>query len=205
MSADQRREQLLELGLRLFTEQSYDEVSIARIATLAGISKGLLYHYFSDGKRGLYVAVVERAAERLSRAVRVDPALPPRERALTGLSAYLDFVEAHGSAFSALMHGGLGTDAQVQAIVQRTRQAIIDGIIEAIGLKRPRPAFRVATAAWVGAVEAASLDWIDHRDLSREDLLAILLPGLVALLGAAVALDPKAGVVLEPDLRALPA
>ena len=42
---DERRAQLLALGLRLFAEHSYDEVSIDELARAAGVSKGLLYHY----------------------------------------------------------------------------------------------------------------------------------------------------------------
>jgi AcrR family transcriptional regulator len=61
LQVDERRTQLLELGLRLFTDRSYDELSIDDIARAAGISKGLLYHYFPS-KRDYYVEVVRRAA-----------------------------------------------------------------------------------------------------------------------------------------------
>ena len=44
LQLDARRAQLLELGLRLFTERSYDGVSIDDIADAGGVSKGLLYH-----------------------------------------------------------------------------------------------------------------------------------------------------------------
>jgi AcrR family transcriptional regulator len=46
LDVDERRTQLVELGLEHFGERAYDDVSIDAIAEAAGISKGLLYHYF---------------------------------------------------------------------------------------------------------------------------------------------------------------
>ena len=46
LSTDARREQLLASGARLLAERPHDEVSIEEIARAAGVSKGLLYHYF---------------------------------------------------------------------------------------------------------------------------------------------------------------
>ena len=46
LSTDARREQLLDAGAELLGRRPYDEVSIEEIATAAGVSKGLLYHYF---------------------------------------------------------------------------------------------------------------------------------------------------------------
>ena len=56
---DERRRRLLELGTRLFTEHAYDEISMARIAREAGISKALIYEHFPS-KRDLHVSLLER-------------------------------------------------------------------------------------------------------------------------------------------------
>src|SRR5688572_23691931 len=64
LQVDERRAQLLALGLQLFTDHTYDELSIDDIAGAAGISKGLLYHYFPS-KRDYYVEVVRMAAGHL--------------------------------------------------------------------------------------------------------------------------------------------
>src|SRR5579871_2953848 len=61
LDVDERRAQLLELGLKIFGSQEYESIAIDDIAERAGMSKGLLYHYFSS-KRGFYVAVVRHAA-----------------------------------------------------------------------------------------------------------------------------------------------
>ena len=59
LQIDERRAQLIELGTRLFSTRSYEDISIDDVAEQAGISKGLLYHYFG-GKREFYVEVHPR-------------------------------------------------------------------------------------------------------------------------------------------------
>ena len=64
LSPDTRREQLLELGVRLLSTRALDELSIETLAEEAGISRGLLYHYFGN-KQDFHTAVVQRAADDL--------------------------------------------------------------------------------------------------------------------------------------------
>ncbi len=190
-TVDERRAQLLALGLRLFSERAYDEVSIDDIAHAAGVSKGLLYHYFG-GKRAFYVACVENAADELVERTQTDPALPEPQRALAGLEAYFDYAEEREAAYLALMRSGVGNDPEVAEIVERTRERIVLRALGAMGLATPRPVFRVATRIWIGAVEAACLDWLLRRDIDRSGVIELLLAGLYGLLGAAHQLDPRA-------------
>ena len=64
LSPEERRTQLLDTGVRLLATRSLDELSIDTLAEEAGISRGLLYHYFG-GKQGFYEAVVQHAADDL--------------------------------------------------------------------------------------------------------------------------------------------
>ena len=66
LSTEERREQLLAVGARLFSESPYDDVWIEQVAEIAGVSRGLLYHYFPT-KRDFFAAVVERESERMLR------------------------------------------------------------------------------------------------------------------------------------------
>jgi AcrR family transcriptional regulator len=193
---DERRAQLLELGMALFGSRSYEEVSIDDIARSADISKGLLYHYFGS-KRGFYVATVRAAADELLARTAPDPSQPPPVRVRAGLLAYLAFVEEKATAYAALMRSGLGTDPELAEIVEDTRTAIVERVLEGLSLARPRPLFRLSARAWVGAVEASSLDWLDRRDVSREDWVRMLLALLAASLSTAATLDPDAEVDLS--------
>src|SRR3954462_4294374 len=90
LDVDERRRRLLELGARLFTEHSYDELSMAKIAKQAGISKALLYHYF-PGKEAYFVAPLEEKAAELQQRTIPDPSLPPLDQLSASLDAYLQW------------------------------------------------------------------------------------------------------------------
>ncbi|MEO5770206.1 MAG: helix-turn-helix domain-containing protein, partial [Polyangia bacterium] len=64
LPTDERRTLLLELGIRLFSTHSYEDISVDDVAVAAGMSKGLLYHYFK-GKREFYVETIRAASLRL--------------------------------------------------------------------------------------------------------------------------------------------
>src|SRR2546421_9827356 len=74
----ERRAQLLEVGLELFSTRPYDEVRIDEIAARAGVSRGLLYHYFPT-KRDFYLAVTRAAAAEVGELTAADGALPLQE------------------------------------------------------------------------------------------------------------------------------
>jgi len=196
LQVDERRAQLLEVGLRLFSTVSYDEVQIEDIAKLARVSKGLLYHYFG-GKRDFYVACVEAAAQVLVEAIDPDPTELPSDRVRQSLYAYLSFVEERADAYIALMKGGLGADARVAEIIDKTRYAIVGQMTEGLGLSEPRPHFRASLRGWIGSVEAVCVDWLRHGDTDRDFLVELLVQSLHAHLLVAMAGDPDAGVVLE--------
>jgi hypothetical protein len=80
----------------------------------------------------------------------------------------------------AILHGGLSGDPEVQAIVDGSRAEVVRRISRAIGTRRPSPTLRIALRGWVGFLEAASLDWLDRRDLSKERLVQLLAQSIPA-------------------------
>src|ERR1700684_247754 len=64
MTGQERRQQLLDIGRRLFAERGFEGTSIEEIAAQAGVSKPVVYEHFG-GKEGLYAVVVDREVERL--------------------------------------------------------------------------------------------------------------------------------------------
>ena len=190
-SVDERRAQLIELGLSLFARRAYDEISIDDIASEAGVSKGLLYHYFGS-KRAFYVACVASAAEQLVERTTVDESLPEPMRGRAGIEAYFDFAKEHEAAYLALMRSGIGNDPEVAAVVEKTRARILERMLETLGLEE-RPVFRAAARSWIGQVEAACLDWMEgDPGVDRATLVTLLLGGIYGTLLAAKALDPDA-------------
>ena len=72
----QRREQILDAANALFAERAYDEVSIEDIANSAGVTRGLIHHYFG-GRKDVYIGAA-RAARRSARRTFGTPPAPSR-------------------------------------------------------------------------------------------------------------------------------
>lgn len=197
---DERRAQLLAMGRHAFATHSYDEVSIDDLAKKAKLSKGLFYYYFPT-KRDLYIAGLrETARELVSKLVGAVPRdLPPRERAIISVDAYLDHVASQGSGFVALMRGGIGSDPEVAAVLERVRASIVDEFLSGAPISavlRSRPLSRIAIRGWIGMVEAVSIEWLANKELDRvavRDLLVDLLFDLLMRI-----LDPKDAARYRP-------
>ena len=195
MDTDERRAQLLELGMDLFAERPFDDVSIDDIAQAAGVSKGLLYHYFGS-KRAYYVETVRVGCEALLEACYIGLDLPIPDRARWGITAYLDFAAQHGAAYLVVLKSGVGVDAQVVEILEATRRTFSLRMLEGLGVAPDRPVFRTLARTWVGSVEAATMDWLEHQDIDRDTMIELLLRMLGDLVATAVAFDPEANVNL---------
>src|ERR1700712_4701679 len=114
LSTDARREQLLASGASLLAERPYDEVSIEEIARAAGVSKGLLYHYFPT-KQDFLVAALERGQGELAALTAPEVGLPPAEQLAASLERFLDFVEEHEAAYTAIFRSRGGGGPEIQA------------------------------------------------------------------------------------------
>lgn len=185
LDVDQRRSQLLALGLRLFADRPYDEISIDELAAVAGISKGLLYHYFHS-KRDFYIACVRVAAEQLVERTKMPDSLDAVEQLRRGLEAYLDFVEEHGQSYAALFRAGVGTDEEVVAIIDDVRATILQRLVEGLGSETVPPPMRSALRGWIGYVEAVILDWIEWRDVERNVLVDSMVRVMETVLSTSV-------------------
>ena len=186
LSTDARREQLVALGVEMFSERPFDEVSIDDIAASAGISKGLLYHYFPS-KRDFYVEVVRHSADEMQAVTETDPDLAPLERLSEGLDKYLAYVENHARGYSTVLRAGIGSDREVAAIVEEVRATMVGRILDDFPGGEPAPGVRIAVRGWVGFAEAASLEWLEHRELTRDELRDLLIQALTGAIGAAAA------------------
>jgi len=193
---DQRRAQLLELAKRAFSDRSYDEVSIDDLAKVAGISKGLLYHYFPT-KRDLYVAGLREISDDLVDAViQVSEDLPPVDRIRQSVDAYLEHISRHSRAFVSLMRGGIGSDPEVASVVDSVRTRLFERLLAGstvASMLAGDARFETAVRGWIGFVEAASIDWCANPRLSPVDLRELMTSVLFEILrvAAPVPVAPK--------------
>jgi AcrR family transcriptional regulator len=184
LGVDERRRRLLELGADLFARHAYEDLSMARIARAAGISKALLYHYFPS-KQAYFAATLEQAAAELAETTRPDPALAPVEQLSSSLDAYLAWVERHADAYAKLIRS-VGAVPEVRELVERVRDETAERILAGIaGGGDPPPALRAAVRGWLWFMDGAVLDWLEHRDIDRERLHALVLETLLGAVNAA--------------------
>lgn len=170
LSPDQRRAQLLEIGARLFAERPYDEVWIEEVAELAGVSRGLLYHYFAT-KRDFFAAIVLAESDKLVSLSDAHPELPIEQRLLAGLDDYLDYVEAHEHGYRAVHRGAASADEGIRAIVQAGYSQQEQRILAVLAPDEQREKLlKVALRGWLAFVTAACLDWLDNRSITRVQL-----------------------------------
>jgi AcrR family transcriptional regulator len=157
LSPEDRRSELLALGVEVFGQRPYDEVRIDEIAERAGVSRALMYHYFPD-KRAFFAAVVRAEGERLFEATNTPPRpdLSLFEQLRAGVLAYLQYDEVHPHGAWAASMGMGRSDPVLRGIddVDNDRQAnrIIGRITEALGKPldpRVERDLRVLTYGWL--------------------------------------------------------
>ena len=170
LDVEERRRQLVALGHELFSSRTYDEVSIDELARAAGISKGLLYHYFPT-KRDFYIATVREAATQLLDCTDTSPQMEVADRLTAGIDAWLEYVSEHGPAFISLLRSGIGADVEVARIVDETREAFLTRLLEEAPIEKPSPMVRVALRGWVGLVESAAVEWLGAPHAVKREVL----------------------------------
>jgi AcrR family transcriptional regulator len=191
LDLDKRRATLLDLGIDLFSRQAYEDISIDALAAEAGISKGLLYHYFRS-KRDFYVETVRAASRRLQLLTMPDPGLAPAERLRAAIDAHLRYIQEHGAVYVAVYRSAVAIAPEVREILEEHRNVIVRYVLDAMEVSRPKPLLRTALRAWIAMVEGASLDWISNASVSRDELRELLVAGYAALLAKTLELDPTA-------------
>lgn len=200
LQTDERRSQLLELGSKLFSTRSYDDISIDEVAQMAGISKGLLYHYFRS-KREFYVETIRADSLRLRELTEPDQTLPPAAQLRTAIDAHLDYIREHGKSYTAVYRSGVTIAPEVQDILEEHREVVMQWFLRSLGIAKPKPALRTALRAWIALVESLSLDWIAHRTLPQDALREMLVACYAALHERAQQIDAKGAAGTGPARR----
>jgi len=195
LEVNERRRQLVERGAELFTRYSYDELSMRTIARKAGISKALLYHYFPS-KQAFFQATLAQAAEELRARTEPDPKLPAAEQLKGSLEAFLELIDDNALAYRKLMESATSVP-EVRDLVDEVRTRTAERILLGLFPSGAPVKARIAVHGWLWFMDGACLNWIEHRDLSREGLRDLLLGTLLGALTAADALP--SGPAPQPE------
>ncbi|WP_418005223.1 TetR/AcrR family transcriptional regulator [Mycobacterium sp. PDNC021] len=183
LTPDQRRDQILDLGMAAFSVTPFEQVSMEDIATQAGISRALIYHYFPS-KKELFAALWARAHEQLSDGSHFTPTRTVREQVRAALVTYYAFYERNLTLVMIANRSAIAADPVVRDPITMELNDLRDRIANALDLAESgRDMVTVALSGWLALVREVALEWLGLQRISREsavDLCMSALDGLVA-------------------------
>ena len=183
----QRRDQILDAANALFAEHAYDQVSTEDIASSAGVTRGLVHHYFG-GRKEVYIALLERLGTMREQRLPPPVGRSARARLADDVSGWLDWTEQNRTIWLATL--GRGEDIADPDV----RNVVLDLVRRAVGLVAARhadiaddsPRLRYALECWTGLNRAATRRWL-QGEATREqthELIASTLEHVLRTFGA---------------------
>lgn len=175
LSPQDRRAQLIAVGVNFLTDHALDELTMDELARRAGVSRPLVFHYF-ETRQGMHRAVVTTARDSLLVASVPRQDLAPRERIRDTLLRITMFVQEHRGTFYSLVRGAASGDPAVRRIVDESRDLnagrLYDSFIE-LGLA-DTTLLRVALRSWVAFAEETLISLAIERETSADDVVRFL-------------------------------
>ena len=182
LSAPERRRQLVAIGLAKIVEKPIQDLSMDDIATEAGISRGLLFHYFPT-KNDFYLACIAAAGRRMLRTTAPDEDLPGEQQVEMVTRLMVEQIERRRDFYLALVHGHGVADPRVSEVMDSVRAGSTDRVVSALGVpERQRDVVR----AWWAYTEDRALTWsavpTGERPVPVSELVEECVAALHALL-----------------------
>jgi AcrR family transcriptional regulator len=136
MSAQDRREQILDVTKTMAAARGFHVVSIEAVAREAGISRPIVYSHFGD-LQGLLEALVERESRRaLSQLAAVLPTDlaggDAREILLSGLRGYLEVVASDPDTWRLILMPTEGAPPILRERIAGGRAAVVAQLAQAV-------------------------------------------------------------------------
>src|SRR5262245_31105731 len=182
-----RREQILDAANALFARRAYDEVTVEDIAGAAGVTRGLVHHYFG-GRNDVYIALLERLGARREDQLALPVGRSARARVADTVSRWLEWTEANRTIWLATIARGEDiADPEVRRVVaDLVRRAVALLAAQHADIAKDTPRLRHALECWTALNRAATRRWLRGeatRDATHE-LLASTLEHVLRTFGA---------------------
>ena len=179
LSPQERRRQLIGIGLRAFVDHPVQEVSLDAVAAEAGVSRGLLFHYFPT-KTDFHTAVAQAGVRRVLRTITPDEDAKGAEALRQVVTRFVAQVDRRRAPYLAFVHGQgvLRLSEEDPSSTFRGRVAdLVAGILDATDAQRP------LIHAWVALLEDLALQATgSEATLTTDDAVAAALAAIRALL-----------------------
>ena len=182
LSAEERRESILDAANQVFGEHGYEHVRIDDVAAAAGISKALIYEHF-ESKQDLYSELMNRAAIDLLRVLVEAASASGMEGALRMENAAAGgflWVQEHPHAFHTFIRDV--TDPEISARQDALRRSAVTAMADVMEMEPPETRAGMARRQTeqiaemiVGGWYALAEWWLRHPDVPREELMTSML------------------------------
>jgi len=184
LSADDRRRQLVAIGLAKIVETPIQDLALDDVAAEAGISRGLLFHYFPT-KTDFYLACIAAAGRRMLRTTAPDEDLPGEQQVEMITRLMVEQIERRRDFYLALVHGHGVADPRVSEVMESVRDGSTARVVAALDVpERQRDVVR----AWWAYTEDRALSWSAVPTGERPVQVSELVEECVAALHALLAL-----------------
>lgn len=189
LASHERRAQLLAIGVAMLANRRLEDLAIDDIADQAGISRGLLFHYF-DSMHEYQIAVTEAVmddlVERLAQPTAEDGS--PAERLRGSLSVYIDYIAERPEMYRSVICGAASGHERVRVLADRTREQIVDLLLSSLRSDDDtgvltQPAARLGAHAWIAMTEELATRWLENPVIDRDALIGRIVAALPSLLG----------------------
>ena len=167
LSPEERRRQLLGIGLRMLVEKPIQDLSLDTVATEAGISRSLLFHYFPT-KTDYYDAVIGAAVRRVVRNISPDDDATPDAALAQFIERFYAQIERRRGFYLALVFGS-GSISLGGEGVESLRLTAAHRVMAALGLDESA---LPTVHGWSAYVEDRALQWSGQPRAKRPALTA---------------------------------
>jgi AcrR family transcriptional regulator len=148
-----RRAEIVATAREVFATSGYAESGLAEIASAAKVSKGLLYHYFPEGRPQLFVSVMQELLAEFQQRLRQASKVPfsPRTRMEHLLAALFGFFDENPAAYRLLFRDPwVAHDETVEASAIATRVQISSEFAALMATSGPAGDVVAASAGMLG-------------------------------------------------------
>jgi AcrR family transcriptional regulator len=175
MTPDERRQEILDVARRLFSEQPYTSLSTADIAEAAGVARSLVHHYIG-GIREVFIAVVTQGAAALTDVRQAGPETPFEERTARNIAATLDVIGDNRETWLAVAgHGADPADPLLHSLVLAARERSVDQTLRVNSdILTDTPTARYALRCFAAFTAEVARGWL-IGEATREEAEALLL------------------------------
>ena len=174
MPAAERRQQLLDISLRVFARDGSHETSMNALATEAGVTKPVLYQHFAS-KHNLVVEILNRVGDRLHSSIvaAVLTEETSRDRVEAGFRAFFRFFDDEPDAFAVLYESKLGAEPEFRGDALRIQAAFAETVARIIHDAGREDALAMASGI-NGLSEGMIRHWMGQgRSRSADEMAAL--------------------------------